>query len=774
VAAYTASVLRKRWLRVCGLLPRMKAKAWVLMRQIGALALLSASSLGLAAPTRATQHAPANPILFVTQVPVPEDFTTIGSVFGNHQADVRSTGRGGDLLIRYPDGALRNLTREAGYGMDGLQGANAIAVRDPALHWDGKKALFSMVVGATTKRYEYIETRWQIYEVSGFGIGETVVITKVANQPAQFNNISPIYGTDDRVIFTSDRPRDGAAHLYPQLDEYEEAPTVSGLWSLDARNGDLALLDHSPSGDFSPLLDSFGRVLFTRWDHLQRDQQADSESVGNTCSGGANYGTFNYSNESASAVANLNDRAEVFPEPRECRNDLLAGTNLEGHTFNHFFPWQVNEDGSELETINHIGRHELHNYFNRVFKDDANVVEFINAGSRTNPNVVQNTLQIEEDPRNPGVYYAVDAPEFYTHASGQIISFTAPPSRTADAIKIGYVTPRDTASYVDAPTPAHTGLYREPLPMADGTLVAVHTFSTQRDQNIGTRTNPKSRYDLRLRALGSYGAYVSPVLTLTNGISKSVSWWDPDELVTYSGLLWELNPVEVRARPRPARLSAKLPAPEAQMFAQAGVDPAQFQIWMRQRGLALSVSRNVTARDALDRQQPFNLRVPGGVQTSGATGKVYDVKFMQYFQGDQIRGLTGGDSTPNAGRRVLARTMHDAAAQGVNAPAAVPGAVEVATDGSQAAFVPARRAMSWQLTDAAGVPVVRERYWLTFQPGEVRVCASCHGLNSVDQKGGVTAQNPPQALLQLLNRWKQTNGDAPTLTRRVFLPLSRR
>ena len=37
-----------------------------------------------------------------------------------------------------------------------------------------------------------------------------------------------------------------------------------------------------------------------------------------------------------------------------------------------------------------------------------------------------------------------------------------------------------------------------------------------------------------------------------------------------------------------------------------------------------------------------------------------------------------------------------------------------------AAFVPARRAMTWQLTDPAGAPVVRERYWLTFQPGEIR------------------------------------------------------
>jgi hypothetical protein len=736
--------------------------------------LLCVALLGGVTASPATALAPANPILFVAQVPIPDDFTTIGSVFGNHSADVRSVGRGGDLMLRYPDGTLRNLTREAGYGMDGLQGATSIAVRDPSVHWDGRKAIFSMVVGATTMRYEYIETRWQLYEVSGLGLGETVVITKVANQPAQFNNISPVYGTDDRVIFTSDRPRNGAAHLYPQLDEYEEAPTVSGLWSLDPRTGDLALLDHAPSGSFTPSIDSIGRVIFTRWDHLQRDQQADAESTGNNCVRAVTYGTFNYADESETARVNRNDRTEVFPEPRACRSDLLAGTNLEGHTFNHFFPWQVNEDGTELETINHIGRHELHSYFNRVIKDDANVVEFINAGARANPNPVLNTLQIKEDPRAPGVYYAVDAPEFYTHASGQIISFTAPPSRNADAIKIGYVTARDTASYADAPKPAHTGLYREPLPMANGTLVAVHTFSTQRDQNMGTRVNPKSRYDLRLRALASYGAHFAPVLTLTNGISKTVSWWAPDELVTYSGLLWELNPVEVRARQRPPRLTAPLPGPEAAVFAQAGVDVAQFQAWMRQRGLALSVSRNVTARDAVDRQQPFNLRVPGGVQTSGATGKVYDVKFMQYFQGDQIRGLTGSDSTPNPGRRVLAQVMHDPAAQGLNAPAPIAGAVEVATDGSQAAFVPARRAMSWQLTDAAGTPVVRERYWLTFQPGEVRVCASCHGLNSVDQNGAATAQNSPKALLQLLNRWKQTNGDAPTLTRKVFLPLSRR
>jgi mono/diheme cytochrome c family protein len=83
--------------------------------------------------------------------------------------------------------------------------------------------------------------------------------------------------------------------------------------------------------------------------------------------------------------------------------------------------------------------------------------------------------------------------------------------------------------------------------------------------------------------------------------------------------------------------------------------------------------------------------------------------------------------------------------------------VTVSSDGSVAAFVPAKRALSWQLTDAAGTGVVRERYWVTFQPGEVRVCGSCHGLNDKDQAGQGVPNNAPKALLELLKKWKIAN-----------------
>jgi len=175
----------------------------------------------------------ANPILFVTQVPVPGDFTAVVSTFGNQIPSVQQAPRGGDLWIRCPDGTTKNLTRAAGFGGSGMQGATAIAVREPSVHWSGTKALFSMVIGAPPRQYLWEDYYWQIYEITGLGASDTPVIRKIANQPANYNNVSPIYGTDDRILFTSDRPRSGERHLYPQLDEYEEAPTVTGLGQVN-------------------------------------------------------------------------------------------------------------------------------------------------------------------------------------------------------------------------------------------------------------------------------------------------------------------------------------------------------------------------------------------------------------------------------------------------------------------------------------------------------------------------------------------------------------
>lgn len=709
------------------------------------------ASPGMLSAQAAPRGSLPNPILFVTQVPVPGDFATIGSVFANHQGGMQSVARGGDLWIRYPDGSRRNLTEEAGYGNAGQQGEDAIAVRDPAVNFTGDKAVFSMLVGAPTEQYQVGTWYWQLYEVTGLGQGQTVAITRVAGQPADCNNVEPAYASDGSLVFGSDRPRDGRRHLYPQLDEYESTPSTSGLWKL-APDGSLTLLQHSPSGSFGPLVDSFGRIVFTRWDHLQTDQQAAADAEAEAEGEPSVYGTFDYASEAANAARGPRG-PEVYPEPLY----PVAGSGLNGHRFNFFFPWQLNQDGSAEETLNHVGRHELHSYFERSFLDDDSLDDFIDdISGRTNPNPVENMLQLAEDPNQPGRYYAIDAPEFYTHASGQLVSIQAAPGANADDLVITYHAPRAAAGLYEQEPASFPGRYRDPLPLSDGQFVAVWTDQWQYAYNAGTRENPLPNYAFRLQRLNLGAGTAPPVEALTPGISKSVSYWDPDVLVSYSGPLWELSPVEVRARSvPPSTTESAMHVAEAEVFADAGVDPAEFRAFLRARGLGVLVSRNVTARDDADRQQPYNLRVPGGVQTVGSAGPPRDIAWMQFFQADLLRGM-GGTEDPRNGRRVLARPLHEPAALAFMppAPGAPQGAVKIGSDGSVAAIVPARRALSWQSTTPAGAPVVRERYWINVQPGEIRACDGCHGVNRDNQAGDPAAQNNALALRDLLLWWR--------------------
>lgn len=680
--------------------------------------------------------APTTPIMFVAQVPTAGDiFAGRLSAFANHMTDMGSVPRGGDLMIRYPDGSLRNLTKEAGFGMEGRQGANAIAVREPTVHWDGKKAVFSMLVGAPTKQYESINTRWQLYEVTNLAQGQTAVVTKVAGQPTSYNNLSPLYASDDRILFSSDRPRTGEAHLYPQLDEYESTPTLVGLYSLTPSTGELRLLNHTPSGAFSPTIDSYGRVIFTRWDHLQRDQQADAGTFGAT----------NYASEAAGA-ANIGRQAENFPESRLGQTSTAYG-RVNAFTFNLFTPWQMNQDGTEELTLNHIGRQELmFGYIERSFATDTAMADYTNTSIIANKKYIRNDggiFQIREDPRTPGTYFGIYAREFGSMTSDQIVRFTGAPTLNAEQMVFEDASPAAVSNSLSA------GRFRNPLPISTGQLLASYTTSPMVETSTQFRL-----YQLRTDATNMLVASSA----LTTGVRKSISWWSPDTLKTFDGVLWEVEPVEVLARQRPTAGSWTLEAPERAVLAEEQVDETALRAWLRTNNLSLIVTRNQTSRDRGDLQQPFNLEVPGGVKTAKATGKVYQVSHYQILQGNQVRGYPGVE----AGRRVLAQPMA-ASQHNVANPSGPAGSTKIAADGSTAVFVPANRALAWQTTDASGEPVVRERVWVTMQPGEIRTCAGCHGENSRNQVNAAEAANKPEALRALLRQWKQATGGGPIL-----------
>ncbi|HSU57350.1 MAG TPA: hypothetical protein VLT36_25130, partial [Candidatus Dormibacteraeota bacterium] len=336
----------------------------------GRSAMASAQILLLICSLCSAAAAGPNPFLFVTQVPVPNEvndntisnvFLGAGAGFGNHLGSTLYAPRGGDLWLAKPNGSLAsitltNITRGLGFGLAGPQHTNGIAVRDPAVHWDGTRALFSMIVGAPRDAADTNSFFWQLYELTGLPNGP-YAITKVAGQSTNYNNVTPCYSPDGHIIFGSDRPRDGSPYLYPQLDEYNDFPTVTGLWSLDPSAADFHLLNHTPSGAFTPSVDSYGRLIFIRWDHLVQDRNATDDRIQTMTNGFPTNGTFNFADESANSLFNLNDRLENFPEPRTFDGTNLAALKVNGNAFNSFFPWTMFLDGTGEEVLNHMGRH---------------------------------------------------------------------------------------------------------------------------------------------------------------------------------------------------------------------------------------------------------------------------------------------------------------------------------------------------------------------------------------------------------------------------------
>jgi hypothetical protein len=688
------------------------------------------------------------PIVFVTQVP-PEGITeTITSIGNNHLPTVKAAPRGGDLMIRYGDSSVRALTRAAGYGLGTPeQGVGAIAVRDPHIHWSGQRILFSMVQNSGNPAAD----RWQMYEATGIEQGGTVQITKVPNQPAEFNNVQPCYAPDDRIIYVSDRTLDGTLATYPAVDERSQGRINTGLWALNPQTAELMHMEHSPSGSFDPVVDSYGRVLFTRWDHLQRDEKA------------ANGGGFDYSSEAANATFQTGVFSESFPEPLSA-----AGVDL-GLKFDLFMPWTVNPDGTDLVTLNHVGRHEFSPVALRS-RTDSNLSDMI-----VNPQGVVmppfpttgllragSLMQMTEHPTMKGRLFATDA-VLNGLSAGRIV--------TIPAAGVGE-NPADMVIRLVS----GAGILRDPsvATSATGKMLASVAIGPDMGNSsyvsgggapaVPTAVDPNTRLDAGNPFLIRLSQF--PASVLSTGFSfqtvlappgvVTVINYDNGAPKTFTGGLWQLQPVEVRPTPRPTSAVTKMETPELEVFMSTGVSPLALKSWLRSRDLAMMTVRNVTQRDGADHQQPTNLAVEGGVSSVKPDGgPTYMVKALQVVQGEYLRGYAPG-GTVEPGRRI--KPVATRPVPGVTrTPAGLPeGSTSVAADGSVAALVPAKRATSWQLIDHANAPVVRERYWLSFQAGEIRSCTSCHGVNKTDQLSNPVASNSPAALRSLLESVKDT------------------
>ncbi|MDP6635190.1 MAG: hypothetical protein QGG42_09850 [Phycisphaerae bacterium] len=123
------------------------------------------------------------------------------------------------------------------------------SVRDPHVHYDGKKILFSYRKGS--------EPFYNLYEINADGTGLRR-ITK-----GKFDDIEPIYLPDGDIVFCSSRANRFVQCYFVRVATIHRCkPDGSGIRALSAN------LEH----DNTPWMLPDGRILHQRWEYIDRSQ----------------------------------------------------------------------------------------------------------------------------------------------------------------------------------------------------------------------------------------------------------------------------------------------------------------------------------------------------------------------------------------------------------------------------------------------------------------------------------------------------------------------
>lgn len=133
-----------------------------------------------------------------------------------------------------PDGVVTPITNFTG-----------ASVSDPAVSFDGKKILFSMLPYGGNHR--------NIYEIDADGTGLRQVTSGGGD------DYDPLYLPDGRIAFTSTRAG--------EMDEYNHAESAT-LYTCDYDGSNMDRISYNQSDDFDPDLLPDGRIMYTRWEHF--------------------------------------------------------------------------------------------------------------------------------------------------------------------------------------------------------------------------------------------------------------------------------------------------------------------------------------------------------------------------------------------------------------------------------------------------------------------------------------------------------------------------
>ena len=141
-------------------------------------------------------------------------------------------------------------------------------VLEPRLSYDGKRIAFSFAACggenpvAKTSPDECDEDHYHIYEVNVDGSG----LRQLTHGP--FDDLMPEYLPDGGIVFTSTR-RKGYARCFGS--QFGPRWHVYTLHRMDGDGTNIRTISYHDTNEWFPTVDNNGRVLYARWDYIDRD-----------------------------------------------------------------------------------------------------------------------------------------------------------------------------------------------------------------------------------------------------------------------------------------------------------------------------------------------------------------------------------------------------------------------------------------------------------------------------------------------------------------------
>lgn len=141
------------------------------------------------------------------------------------------------------------------------------AILDPDLSYDGKRIVFSYVDLADTVGFDHVYNAAPVpshlycVNVDGSGLRQLT--------DSRWKDYSPCWMPDGRIVFLSERR--GLSNRCSGLYDYEPVAT---LFSMKPDGTDIYPISFNEVNEMYPSVDNQGRLVYTRWDYVDRDFNA--------------------------------------------------------------------------------------------------------------------------------------------------------------------------------------------------------------------------------------------------------------------------------------------------------------------------------------------------------------------------------------------------------------------------------------------------------------------------------------------------------------------